>query len=92
VWTAEHIRPETKTWLENLPVAVIEEGVRLVHASPSEPEAWRYVLSVSEAEGEFRAFKERLCLIGHSHFPGQFELNGDGVRYSRADLVDLDPE
>jgi diadenosine tetraphosphatase ApaH/serine/threonine PP2A family protein phosphatase len=92
VWTAETIRPETRAWLEALPLEVVESGVRMVHSSPSNPPAWRYVLSVAEAEGEFHAFQEALCLIGHSHFPGAFELDGDGVRYSRADLVDLDPE
>lgn len=40
-----------------------------VHASPHEPESWRYVLSGEEAELAFSAFTEHLCFNGHTHLP-----------------------
>ena len=91
-WTASQLSGPSKEWLASLPLEQVEEGVRLVHGSPSEPEAWQYVLSVAEAEGELQAFGEGLCLIGHSHFPGAFESDGNRVRYSRTDRVRLLPE
>jgi diadenosine tetraphosphatase ApaH/serine/threonine PP2A family protein phosphatase len=91
-WTASQLSPSSREWLASLPLARLEDGVRLVHGSPSDPEAWQYVLSVSEAEGEMASFEETLCLIGHSHFPGAFESDGSRVRYSRTDRVRLLPE
>ena len=90
-WTAEQLSPSSKEWLASLPLEQVEDGVRLVHGSPSEPESWQYVLSVAEAEGELAAFPESVCLIGHSHFPGAFEGDGTRVRYSRTDRVRLLP-
>ena len=90
-WTTAQLSPASKEWLASLPLEHVEDGVRLVHGSPSEPEAWQYVLSVAEAEGELAAFPESVCLIGHSHFPGAFEGDGTRVRYSRTDRVRLLP-
>lgn len=88
-WTAQNLTPESRSWLSSLPLVQVEEGVRMVHASPSDPEAWLYVLSLGDAEGELETFQEPLCLIGHSHFPGAFEKNGERVRYSRAHRLEL---
>ncbi len=88
-WTSEVLSEASRRWLSALPLERVERGVRLVHASPSDPGAWLYVLSVSEAEGELSTFDERLCLIGHSHFPGQFEHDGAHVHYSREATLSL---
>ena len=90
-WTQLALSVEHRTWLESLPLSVVWHGVRLVHASPSEPGEWNYVLSIHDARVEFRAFEEPLCLIGHSHVPGNFALDGAGVRYGRQAVVELEP-
>jgi diadenosine tetraphosphatase ApaH/serine/threonine PP2A family protein phosphatase len=82
-WTSEVLTEASREWLEGLPLERVERGVRLVHASPSDPAAWLYVLSENDAEGELSTFDEDLCLIGHSHFPGQYETDGANVRYFR---------
>jgi diadenosine tetraphosphatase ApaH/serine/threonine PP2A family protein phosphatase len=82
-WTAAALEEEHRAWLAGLPYEAEWRGIRLVHASPEEPEAWHYVLSAHEAEMELGAFAEPLCLIGHSHYPGVFEGHAGRVRYLR---------
>jgi diadenosine tetraphosphatase ApaH/serine/threonine PP2A family protein phosphatase len=48
----------------------------LVHASPSAPLQWLYIFNLREAVHEFRTFTERVCFVGHSHFPGFFVERG----------------
>jgi len=50
---------------------------------------WNYVLSPHDAAEEFRAFDQRICFIGHSHFPGAFELRDGDIRYARTEEVPL---
>ncbi len=90
-WTQTELADEHRGWLDALPFTMVWRGVRIVHATPSDPEEWNYVLSIADAEYEFDAFEEPLCLIGHSHVPGQFQLDGSGVTYARKALVDLAP-
>lgn len=91
-WTGEALSPESRAYLESLPYAVVWRGARLVHASPLQPEVWNYVLSTADAEEEMGAYEERLCFIGHSHFPGTFERDPQGVvHYGRGADIGLAP-
>jgi diadenosine tetraphosphatase ApaH/serine/threonine PP2A family protein phosphatase len=90
-WTAEILTPENREWLLSLPYLVQWHGALLVHASPVDPEQWHYVLSPYEAEQELAGFAEPMCLIGHSHYPGVFELDGTRIRYTRDPEVALVP-
>lgn len=45
------------------------DNLHVVHATPKEPEAWHYILNLSEAEENFNYFTKKVCLIGHSHRP-----------------------
>lgn len=91
-WTSAVLSEPSRRWLQALPLERVERGVRLVHASPSDPAAWLYVLSEDDAEGELSTFDEDLCLIGHSHFPGQYATD-DGLRarYFRDARFRLEP-
>ncbi len=86
-WTTETLTPEHMEYLRNLPYSIAWRGMRLVHSSPSEPEDWRYVFSPADAWFEMEACAEDVCLIGHSHYPGTFELAGPDVRYTRDESV-----
>ncbi len=83
VWTTETLTPENLEYLRELPFSVRWRGVRLVHSSPSEPEEWHYVFSPGDAAHEMESCLESVCFIGHSHYPGTFELDGKRVTYSR---------
>lgn len=84
-WTRDSLSPENRSYLETLPDTVVWRDMRLVHATPSEPRAWHYVLSIRDAEEEFAAFTETVCLIGHSHYPGAFRLGPKGLDYGRGE-------
>src|SRR5262249_50417597 len=89
-WTAEQLTPEHHAYLEELPMQVDWHGALLVHASPSEPAAWHYVLSPAEADYEFATFPQSLCFIGHSHYPGTFVANGRRTTYTRQAKVPIE--
>jgi putative phosphoesterase len=67
------LSPESMNWLKEIPLTLKLGDVLLVHASPSQPHEWKYVLSQSDALVELSAFEERVCLIGHTHVPGIFK-------------------
>jgi diadenosine tetraphosphatase ApaH/serine/threonine PP2A family protein phosphatase len=92
-WTGEALSAASRAYLESLPYAVVWHGARLVHASPLQPEIWNYVLSTADAEEEMAAYDETLCFIGHSHFPGTFERDPQGVvHYSRGADIEIAPD
>jgi len=90
-WTAEQLTPANIAYLESLPYQVTWRGARLVHASPSEPESWHYVLSPAEADFELRGIPENACFIGHSHYPGTFVFDGRRSVYTRQARVTIEP-
>ncbi|MCK4409101.1 MAG: metallophosphoesterase family protein [Candidatus Eisenbacteria sp.] len=68
-WTRDELTAGNLDYLRSLAYESFLPDVRLVHASPSEPEKWRYILSPQAAAREFANFKESFCFIGHSHVP-----------------------
>ncbi len=90
-WTTEALTPDHLEYLRALPFSVVWRGVRLVHSSPSEPEEWNYVFSPGDAALEMESSPEDVCLIGHSHYPGTFELFGGQVQYTRDAVVTARP-
>jgi predicted phosphodiesterase len=70
-WTKTVIDEKNSVALRSFPVVSerVEEQVTLAHASPYEPEQWHYVMTLSDAELNFRYFSTHLCFIGHSHIP-----------------------
>lgn len=86
-WTAEQLDDKNREWLAGLPLLRIEDDVRLVHATPSNPADWQYVISETDAAAEFETYQETLCFIGHSHFPSVFETDGSRMRYLRDERV-----
>ncbi len=68
-WTRSHISEESRQYLRSLPLVRRLDSVFCVHASPSKPAEWTYVLSAAATVEQFAAFDEQVCLIGHSHCP-----------------------
>ena len=94
-WTARALTPENADYLRGLPLTHRTRDVLYVHASPSEPGAWDYILRLEDARYEFEQSPTRLCFFGHTHRQiayesrdghvghtgsGDFRAN-DGARY-----------
>jgi diadenosine tetraphosphatase ApaH/serine/threonine PP2A family protein phosphatase len=88
-WTDSTLTPEHREYLAALPLMVEWRGTRLVHASPSDPSNWNYVLSPQDAAEEMKSYDEALCFIGHSHFPGTFVQDGKSIKYSRLEFISM---
>ncbi|HQG44183.1 MAG TPA: metallophosphoesterase family protein [bacterium] len=78
LWTRRTITSETRAAIAGYTLIGRREGDLFVHASPANPRAWEYLLSIREAERQFAAFTEPFCFIGHSHMPGGFILTPEG--------------
>ncbi len=91
-WTRQQITNSDIEFLETLElVRILErENLFLVHATPMEPEQWKYLLTLYDAETNFQHFEQRICLIGHSHRPiiierlpsGEMILHRERVTFS----------
>ena len=71
-WTEKVLTESNKTYLKHLGLTKGEEQTLSVHASPSKPEAWRYITSLGVAMHEFSCFDQSICFVGHSHLPITF--------------------
>jgi predicted phosphodiesterase len=78
-----------KEWLRSLPLTQKIDKVLMVHACPSEPNAWKYIFTQAEAELELSAFEERICLIGHTHVPAIFKGSTPSERRKIRELINV---
>lgn len=72
IWTNEILTPENRDFLISLGYSIVEDNMFLVHSSPYNPEEWNYIFNFVEAKWQFKYFKQRICFIGHTHYPVQF--------------------
>lgn len=76
-WTSKVLSTENWNWLTELPLLIENEEEVMTHSSPSNPEIWKYVISLGDAVTEFESFDFDVCFVGHSHCPVIFaEKNG----------------
>jgi predicted phosphodiesterase len=68
-WTNTVLTPENAAYLKKLPYRLDLDPCTLSHANPSAPELWDYILTLQQAEEQFKAFATPFCFIGHTHVP-----------------------
>lgn len=91
-WTREVLEGENRGYLKELPMKRNEGGWLLVHATPSEPEAWHYILSEDRGAREFPHFNEAVCLFGHTHYPFLLAQGPGGFKSLRGNKFHLEPD
>ena len=75
LWTAKTLKEENFDYLCGRPLTeIVDDRIRIVHATPRDPERWNYIFSHEQALDEFDAFEEQVCFIGHSHQPMIYEM------------------
>lgn len=80
-WLQNALSAESMAWLKDRPelVTVADADVTLVHGSPRNP-VWEYILDLHSAGQNFKHFKTRVCMVGHTHLPIAYLMedpNGD---------------
>jgi len=77
-WTIDNLTDAVFDYVAQLPISKKLENINIVHASPENPEEWRYVLSINQATPNFSYFDTQICFIGHSHVPIIFVKRDNG--------------
>lgn len=81
LWTSDVLSASSRAYIERLPLRYIEENLLFVHSTPDVPELWRYIFSSYEALWVLRRLKQRVCFVGHSHYPVAFSWKEkEGIR------------
>jgi diadenosine tetraphosphatase ApaH/serine/threonine PP2A family protein phosphatase len=88
-WTQERLDPSQLTFLDQLPLQDEVEDITIVHGTLYEPANFDYLLTSYDAHLSFQLLKTKLCLVGHSHVPISFILDGT-VRFSVDMVMELD--
>jgi predicted phosphodiesterase len=88
-WTTNNLTEENKDFLHDLDFIFQTDKFLAVHSTPSAPTMWHYILSEVDAQHEFKYFDEKICFIGHSHFPIIFN---NRAGFTRAPEVKLETE
>ncbi|HEY2615360.1 MAG TPA: metallophosphoesterase family protein [Chthoniobacterales bacterium] len=84
-WTRAHLSEEDKEWLRQLRLTRPVRDFTIVHATLDTPEQWGYVFNNLDAGASFTYQHTNVCFFGHTHVPGAFVRDDDGVRRVQAD-------
>jgi predicted phosphodiesterase len=68
-WTRQHLGDRDFALIADFEMDHSLDEAYMVHASPFQPDQWRYVLSPEEAALAFERLPGRICFHGHSHIP-----------------------
>lgn len=79
LWTKDELTEENRAYLASLPITFKAGPFFFVHASPSQPRDWNYILTMGDAREAFSYFEERFCFIGHSHQPFVIEFMDNAI-------------
>jgi len=77
-WLQNILNPENKRWLASLEERLEFDDITLAHGSPRNP-IWEYIMDVSIARENMKAFETQICLVGHTHVPCLFKQDRDKV-------------
>ncbi len=81
-WTRAQLESDHLTYLRDLPQGPrTVDDFRIVHGSPSDEDT--YVVSIPDAEEEFRDLGKGIVFFGHTHIQGGFWRNGAGREIER---------
>ncbi len=76
-WTRENLTPSTIEFLQGLSYLESDGDLCFVHASPRSPADWTYVTSLDDAVDAFSFFSQRICFVGHTHWPVIVVMEGE---------------
>lgn len=74
-WLQKALDPENRRWLAGLEERLEFDDVTMAHGSPRNP-IWEYVMDVSVARENMKAFETQIFLVGHTHVPCFYKQDG----------------
>jgi diadenosine tetraphosphatase ApaH/serine/threonine PP2A family protein phosphatase len=77
LWNRQQLTPNNLAYLDDRPETLMEGDFTLTHGSPRHP-IWEYIIYASTAQINFGHFDTPYCLVGHTHTPMVFRLQGKG--------------
>lgn len=66
-------------WLSRLPLQLTLPGFRCAHGDFSDPAAYHYIIEPEHALPSWKATREQLLFVGHTHLPGIFVIGDSGT-------------
>ena len=78
-WTKTQLGDNELSMIADYEMTHSFDNFFLVHASPFDPEKWRYIIAPNAAIEGFMHFSEKICFIGHSHLPQIFIEQEDAL-------------
>jgi predicted phosphodiesterase len=81
-WLKSELTAENFRWLETLEERLVFEDFSIVHGSPRSP-VWEYVMDLGTARDNMDEFDTQICLVGHTHLPGIYQLDADSPESPR---------
>jgi predicted phosphodiesterase len=88
-WLETELSAANRDWLSGLDERIAFGEVTLTHGSPRNP-VWEYVLDLSTARQNMRQFDTPICLVGHTHLPCIFHMEGENPLSTRQLLMAQD--
>ncbi len=78
-WTRDHLSSSAKSYLKSLPLFLEKALFTLFHGSLDKQSPFSYILMPADAELSFQNLKTRVGFFGHSHIPGCFIEENNGI-------------
>ena len=78
-WTKTQLSDNELSLISDFEMSHTFGDFYLVHASPFEPDKWRYIIAPNAAIEGFMHFTQKICFNGHSHLPQIFTEQEDAL-------------
>ena len=75
-WLQTMLTSENQRWLAGLDERLEFDAFTIAHGSPRDP-VWEYIMDVHTARQNMAAFETKICLVGHTHIPSIFKMDGE---------------
>ncbi|MDD5496318.1 MAG: metallophosphoesterase family protein [Candidatus Omnitrophica bacterium] len=92
LWTKVALDKGDSDYLLSFRLIYKDDGMTLVHGTLDHPEDFNYTLDINDAYISMKLMKTSLCFVGHSHVPGIFYSEGDGIKANAAPEVKIEED
>ncbi len=75
-WTASALTPESRAYIEAMPLTAVHSDFTLAHGTPRDP-VWEYLTDIEVAKANVDQIETLHCIVGHTHVPAAFRVSRD---------------